>query len=120
MTPAQPAGPFAVGSLMQLTLSLLLIVGLILGLSWVLRRLRPGGVRSRGGIAVIDELAIGPRERIVLVGIGGAQVLIGVAANGIVRLEPLAQPLDLQPAGAAPPAFAEKLRELMKRTAGQP
>jgi len=103
-----------------MTLSLLLIVALILGLSWLLKRLRPGAARSRGGIAVIDELAIGPRERIVLVGIGGAQVLIGVAANGIVCLAPLARPLELQPAGAAPPAFADRLRELMKRPAGQP
>ena len=78
MNPAAPAAPFAAGGLAQLTFSLLLIVALILGLSWLMKRLRiGGGARSRGGITVIDELAVGPRDRIVLVGIGSAQVLVG-------------------------------------------
>ena len=63
---AQPASPLSVGSLTQLTLSLIAIVALILAISWALKRLKLAGPRGSGEIAVLDELSVGPRERIVL------------------------------------------------------
>jgi flagellar protein FliO/FliZ len=121
MTMAPAASPLSVGSLTQLTLSLLAIVALILAVSWALKRLKMVGPRGRGEIAVVDELALGPRERIVLVRVGEAQVLIGIGAGGVVGLTPLAAPLVKREASssAAPGgAFAERLREFMKRPGG--
>jgi flagellar protein FliO/FliZ len=104
---------------MQLTLSLLAIVALIVAVSWALKRLKMVGPKGRGEIAVLDELALGPRERIVLLRVGQAQLLVGVGAGGLVGLTPLATPIVM---GAAPsaPAFAERLREFMKRPGGAP
>jgi flagellar protein FliO/FliZ len=113
-TLSAPASPISIGSLTQLTLSLLAIVGLILAVSWALRRLKVAGPRGRGEIAVLDELALGPRERVVLVQVGDAQVLLGVAAGSIVGLTPLAAPLNLRPPASVAP-FGERLRELMRR-----
>jgi flagellar protein FliO/FliZ len=110
----QPASPLSVGSVAQLALSLAAIVALILAVSWVLKRLKLGTVRGRGEIAVIDQLSLGPRERIVLVRVGESQVLVGVSAGGLVGLTPLAAPIAIQ----SPPdsaAFADRLREFMKR-----
>ena len=110
----QPASPLSVGSVAQLALSLAAIVALILAVSWVLKRLKLGTVRGRGEIAVIDQLALGPRERIVLVRVGESQVLVGVGAGGVVGLTPLAAPIAIK----SPPdsaAFADRLREFMKR-----
>jgi flagellar protein FliO/FliZ len=114
MTLAQPASPLSVGSLTQLTLSLIAIVALIFAISWALKRLKLAGPRGAGEIAVLDELSVGPRERIVLVRVGESQVLVGVGASGVVPLTPLTAPIVLK-GGAAPPAFAERLRDLMKR-----
>jgi flagellar protein FliO/FliZ len=114
MGTAVHASPLSVGSLAELTLSLLLIVGLILAISWAMKRFRLAGPRGRGDLRVLDQLAVGPRDRIVLVGIGAAQVLIGIGSNGMVALTPLATPIELKPAPAAP-VFADRLRELMKR-----
>lgn len=114
-----PASPLSVGSLAQLILSLLAIVALILAVSWALKRLKVAGPRGRGGITIVDELALGPRERIVLVRIGDAQVLLGVGTAGVVGLTPLAVPLEIRPA-TPPTPFAERLRELMKRPGGAP
>jgi len=114
----QPASPLSAGSLAQLTLSLIAIVALILALSWALKRLKIGAPRSRGSMAVQDELALGPRERIVLVRVGDSQVLLGVAAGSVVNLTPLATPIEV-PAALGAPAFADRLRELMKRS-GRP
>lgn len=115
---AAPASPLSVSSIAQLSLSLVAVVALILGLSWALKRLRVGGAKSRGEIAVIDQLALGPRERIVLVRVGESQVLLGICAGAVVGLTPLTTPIALK---AAPdgPAFAERLREFMKRPGGE-
>ena len=114
---AQPASPLSVGSLAQLTLSLIAIVALILAISWALKRLKLAGPRGSGDIAVIDELTVGPRERIVLVRVGESQVLVGIGAGGLVPLTPLAAPIVLKVGTAAPP-FAERLRDMMKRPGG--
>jgi flagellar protein FliO/FliZ len=109
----QPASPVSVGSVAQLAFSLAAIVALILAVSWVLKRLKVGTLRGRGEIAVIDQLSLGPRERIVLVRVGESQVLIGVGAGGVVGLTPLAAPIAI----ASPPdsaAFADRLREFMR------
>jgi flagellar protein FliO/FliZ len=113
----QPASPLSVGSLTQLTLSLVAIVGLILAISWALKRLKLAGPRGSGEIAVIDELSVGPRERIVLIRVGESQVLVGVGASGLVALTPLAAPIALK-GGGQPPAFAVRMRDLMKRPGG--
>ncbi|HEX3914487.1 MAG TPA: flagellar biosynthetic protein FliO [Steroidobacteraceae bacterium] len=115
MTPlAQPASPLSVGSLAQLTLSLIAIVALILAIGWVLKRFKLNAPRGSTDSEVLDQLALGPRERIVLVRIGAAQVLVGVGAGGIVALTPLGAPIALKP-GSRTPAFAERLLDMMKR-----
>jgi flagellar protein FliO/FliZ len=111
---AQPASPLSVSSLAQLTLSLIAIVGLIFAISWALKRFKLAGPRGRGDITVIDELALGPRERIMLIRVGESQVLVGVGSGAVVGLTPLATPIVLQ--GSTPtPVFADRLREFMKR-----
>jgi flagellar protein FliO/FliZ len=111
---AQPASPLSVGSLTQLTLSLVAIVVLILAISWALKRFKLAGPRGSGAIAVLDELAISPRERILLIRVGESQVLVGVGAGGVVPLTPLATPIALNTDQHTPP-FAERLRDFMKR-----
>jgi flagellar protein FliO/FliZ len=111
---AQPASPLSVSSLAQLTLSLIAIVALIFAISWALKRFRLAGPRGRGQIAVLDELTLSPRERIVLIRVGDAQVLVGVGAGGMVSLTPLATPVTLSETQATP-LFADRLRDFMKR-----
>ncbi len=112
-----PASALSVGSVAQLTLSLAAIVALIFAVSWIVRRLKLGTPRGRGDIAVIDQLALGPRERLVLVRVGDAQVLVGVGAGGLVGLTPLDKPIAIKGPSDGP-AFADRLREFMKRPGG--
>ena len=114
---AQTASPLSVSSVAQLTLSLVAILALIFAISWVVKRFKLAGPRGRGGITVLDELAVGPRERILLIRVGESQVLIGVGSSGLVGLTPLATPIALGGAPAAP-LFADRLREFMKRPGG--
>jgi flagellar protein FliO/FliZ len=116
---AQPASPLSIGSLTQLTLSLIAIVALILAIGWVLKRFKLNAPRGSVDSEILDQLSVGPRERVLLIRIGEAQVLLGVGASGIVALTPLTAPIALRAAGRAP-AFAERLRDMMKRPGGSP
>jgi flagellar protein FliO/FliZ len=114
---AQPASPLSVGSLTQLTLSLIAIVALIFAISWALKRLKLAGPRGSGEMVILDQLSVGPRERIMLIRVGESQVLVGLGASGLQSLTPLAVPIVLKE-GTHAPAFAERLREMMKRPGG--
>jgi flagellar protein FliO/FliZ len=111
---AQSASPLSVGSLWQLGSSLFAIVALILVISWALKRLKLAGPRGSGEIAVVGELSVGPRDRILLIRVGESQVLVGISAAGFVPLTPLAAPIVLK-GGPEMPPFAERLRDIMKR-----
>jgi flagellar protein FliO/FliZ len=117
---ASPASPLSVGSLAQLSLSLIAIVALILAMGWVLKRFKLASPGRSFDMAVLDELKMGPRERIVLIRIGEAQVLVGIGAGGIVPLTPLPAPITLKASSGSSPAFAERLREMMRRSGGTP
>jgi flagellar protein FliO/FliZ len=112
---AAPASPLSGGSLAQLTFSLMAIVALLFAIGWVLKRTRVVGTRSRGQLRVLDEIALSPRERVLLLRVGDSQVLVGIGAGGMVGLTPLATPIVLPPVPTPAPAFADRLRELMKR-----
>ncbi len=114
---APPASPLSIGGIFQVTFSLALVVALIFAVSWLLRRLKAVPGRGSGEIGIVDEFAVTPRDRIVLLRVGDAQVLIGIGAGGIVGLTPLATPLTVHRA-QAPPRFADRLRELLGRAAG--
>ena len=75
-------------------LSSLLVIGVILVLGWLLRRLR--GAALLGGsrqLKVVSSLALGQRERLMVVQVGEEQWLLGVTAQQISGLGKLEHPL---------------------------
>ncbi len=117
---AQSASPLSVSSLAQLTFSLLAILALIFAVAWLLKRLKLATPRGSNDIAVLQEMSVGPRERIALIRVGNAQVLIGITPSGITALQPLTVPIVFEPRAVSTPAFAQKLRDLMQRSGGSP
>ena len=78
--------------------SSLMVIGLILVLGWILSRLR--GAALLGGsrqLKIVASLALGQRERVVVVQVGDEQWLLGVTAQQISGLGKLAQPLASEP-----------------------
>jgi flagellar protein FliO/FliZ len=89
------------GGLTQLILGLVLILALIAGAAWLLRRFLPlrGG---DGAIKILGGLALGARERLVLVQVEEARLLLGIAPGRVQTLHVLAGP-------AAKQSFAKTL-----------
>lgn len=77
-----PAGP----SLAPMLIALVFVLALIPVAMWLLKRL--GGAQPAGnaGLRVVGELALGPRERIVVVEAGERWLLLGVTAASINRV----------------------------------
>jgi len=110
---AAPQGP-GLGDLLQMALSLVVVIGFILALTWVLGRIRGAPRHASGSLSVLAEVAVGPKERVVLVRVGDSQALIGVGATGVQSLQLLGTPVTIevaQPAGS----FADKLKGMMSR-----
>ena len=113
-----PPAPAGAGSLGGAVLALVLVVGLILALSWLARRIPGLGGTGGGhpGLRIVGALPLGPRDRLVVVDVGGTQLLLGVGAGGPRTLHTLGQPLPDPPARSAP-AFAQLLAQhLGKKT----
>ena len=89
-----------------------LVVALILVLAWVLKKLPGAGLKSLPGLRTVASLAVGPRERVVIVDCGGQQLLLGVTQHGVNLLHTLPEPLLDEPTQAG---FADLLARLKAR-----
>ena len=109
--PVHAAPPSAAGSIGGTLFALALVLGLIFGLAWLARRM-PGmtGLRGNAGLRVVRSLALGTRERLVVVEVGGTQLLLGPGAGGTRLLQTLDTPL-VDDAPAQPTPFAQLLAQ---------
>ncbi|HAI60012.1 MAG TPA: flagellar biosynthetic protein FliO [Xanthomonadaceae bacterium] len=102
---ALPQSPGVGGALMALAL----VVALILFLAFVLKKLPGAGLKALPGLRVVASLAVGPRERVVVVDCAGQQLLLGVTPHSVNLLHTLPEPLLDAPTQAG---FAELLARL--------
>lgn len=96
------------GGLLRVCLSLAVVIALILAAGWVLRRLQGGGVRAGGTLRCIESIAVGMKERVVLVQAGEKQMLLGVAPGNVRTLHVFDQPIAVTTPNAVSPAAAFK------------
>ncbi len=95
MTPSEPQ------FVAQLLSSTLLVLGFILVLAWIAKRLRWQPRSTDGRLEVLAEFAVGGRERILLLRVGDRQALVGVGTGTISSLQLLETPVAVPPAALA-------------------
>jgi flagellar protein FliO/FliZ len=113
--PTLPAAqdPVAMTSLWQLTLGLLVVLGLIVSIAWLLKRTGRFQMAAGGGLRVLGGLSMGARERVVLIQAGETQLLLGVAPGRVQTLHVLDQPLQMSSSSGS--GFAEQLSQMLKK-----
>jgi flagellar protein FliO/FliZ len=106
--PASSAAPSAGGGFAEVTLALILILALIAGLAWVMKRMRGfGGRGAYSRIQVLGETTVGLKERCVLVRVGDTDILVGVAQGNVRATLPNFKDLLLKSLGKSDPGKRE-------------
>lgn len=117
-TPASPGLAVGTSELLGLGGSLLLVVGAVVVVGWLYSRSQ--GLRGVASdvINVVAAQALGPKERIILVEVGGKQIVLGMTAQQVQTLhvfdEPVATSNQVEPVGSA---FAKRLRSAIRGAA---
>lgn len=124
---APPANPVVIGAhapqgpgLGGAFLALVLVLGLIVGLAWLLKRLPGGGFRQADGLRIVASIPLGAKERAAVVQVGGEQLLLGIGAGGVRTLHVLPQPLPEAPQAQMPtlknlPDFKQLLAQRLRK-----
>jgi len=95
---AAPAGP----SVLPMILALVLVLALVPLAIWLLKKFggsQPAAMQA-AGLKVVTQLALGPRERVVVVEAGDRWLLLGVTAAAINRIGTLPRPDSAHEAAA--------------------
>ena len=118
--PAQKAGQYAPAApgIFGALVALVLVIALILGLAWLLKRMPGSGFRQNDQLRLVASTAVGAKERLVVVDVAGQQLLLGVTAGGITRLHTLPEPL---PDATVPqmPQFGKVFAERLAQSLGK-
>lgn len=108
--------PYDADGLGSLSLTLAIIVLLLWGGIWAMRRMRPGmGLGGARDCTILRSLALGPRERLVVVEIGARQLVIGIGTASVSLICELDEKL---PAAAGDDRFGEAVRKAVGRWRG--
>ena len=109
-TPGVPSS-----ALLQMLFGLILIIGVLFGAAYLLRKINGGkGFGNSGPMRVVGGLMLSPRERIVLVEIGETWLVIGIVPGQIKTLHTLERG-DLPPPEPGDKSFSHWLRQITER-----
>lgn len=111
-----PEPGVATGQLLTVVAGLALVLLLVFGCGWFVKRFSGMGGKSSGAIKVVAVLPVGTRERLAVVEVGGQQLLLGVTSQQITKLhafdEPVVDTTDVKNNSE----FAQKLHQMMSRS----
>lgn len=111
--------PLSSPYLAKLTGALLLVVFIIFGLAWLMKRFNLSQHSQNGLLRIIAGLPLGTRDRIVLLQVGEEQILLGLSPGRIQKLHTLSNPLIHQHEEVSGSAFSQKLDQIMRKKADQ-
>ena len=96
VAPGRPPSPVTVapgyapspsaGNLMQTILSLMLVLAMLAGLAWLLKRFGPKAQGGAGVLRIVGALNLGGRERIMVVEVGDQWIVVGASPGRVNAL----------------------------------
>ncbi|MFP3977958.1 MULTISPECIES: flagellar biosynthetic protein FliO [Marinobacter] len=115
--PAKMTGnaPDTLGTLLSLGVGLLAVIAVIYGCAWIIRRMNGMTGMNNNAIKVVSVMAIGARERIALIEVGGQQILLGITPSAIRTLQVFEEPV-VDAGKANPGDFAKRLQGMIGKS----
>lgn len=83
---ASVQSPMSISYVVQILISFLFVIGFILLLAWLMRRTGRFGSGSSQIIKIISSMSLGMREKILIVEVGGVNIVVGVAPGQVRTL----------------------------------
>lgn len=119
---APPPPAVSTGSLLQISFSLLLVLAAIIAVAWLLKRMNVAQQGAGSLLKVVGSVAIGQRERVVLLEVGETWLLVGVGPGQIRTLHTLDKQEDWQTDtshSVSDNKFAQLLSSIIKPKTGK-
>jgi flagellar protein FliO/FliZ len=116
--PVIPPPAVGSGSILQIIFSLLMVLAAIILVAWLLKRMNVSQQGSGNLLKVIGGVAVGQRERVVLVEIENTWLVIGVGPGQIRTLHTLPKSEEANTGITATPAtipFGARLKKLLEK-----
>ncbi len=115
VTASMGSAPDLGSSALQMIFGLLLVLGLLLGTLWLLKRISQPRGHVAGLLRVVAGVAVGSRERVVILELGNSWLVLGVAPGQVSTLAEI--PRQEIPAGTTPKDFVGQLAERLRKNA---
>ncbi|MGQ7242896.1 flagellar biosynthetic protein FliO [Salinicola sp. V024] len=119
---AAHAGGEGIGLLMigKTAISLLVVIAIILGCAWLLKRLGPNRRAGTQHLRVVASTPVGQRERVVIVEVADRWLVLGIGGGQVTRLDSMDPPTPpaVDPAASPlPGSFASRFGQALKHNA---
>ena len=108
--------PSSAGSLLQVVFGLLVVLGLLAGALWFLKRMGGGRFAPGSVVKIVGGVSVGNRERVMVVEVADQWIVIGVAPGQVSTLASM--PRQEQPAAQAAPGapnFSAWLKQTIEK-----
>jgi flagellar protein FliO/FliZ len=121
MAAPSPMAGASAGSLLQTIAALCLVLALMAGLAWFLKRYGPKAAAGAAPLRIVGALNLGGRERIMVVEVGDQWIVVGASPGRVNALATLPKQEGVAPAaglnGALPSAtsFSEWLKQTLDK-----
>lgn len=112
---ATGTAPDTLGTLLSLGAGLLAVIAIIYGCAWIIRRMNGMTGMNNNAIRVVSVMAIGARERIALVEVGGQQILLGITPTAIRTLHVFEEPV-VEAGNTGNGDFARRLQSMIGKS----
>ncbi len=80
------------GEIFKMVFSLIFVIGLMIGLAYFIRRYNPQFAPSTG-MRIVAAMSLGGRDRLVLIALGGKQILLGVSPGRVSHVQTFEEPI---------------------------
>jgi flagellar protein FliO/FliZ len=110
----QATAPASTGSLLQVALGLVVVLALMAGAAWILKRMGMAGAGGTSVARVVGGVSVGNRERVVVVEVADQWIVVGVAPGRVNALSTL--PRQEAPAATADTPDSKNFSAWLKQT----
>jgi flagellar protein FliO/FliZ len=116
------SGPASAGSLLQVLLGLVVVLGLMALCAWMLRRFNATKTAGGTSIRIVGGVSVGTRERVMVVEVADQWIVVGVAPGQVRALSTMPKQDAVLPSGdtmQAPRNFSNWLAQTLEKRNGK-